>query len=58
MKKIIKKVEVIEEWRKGWATPDVYVYKGRGRNRRRFLLREHTIGEMPFVQYKNKYKIF
>lgn len=44
-------VEVFEEWKDGWATPDVFVKDEDGN---RIMLREHTLGETPFVKVENK----
>lgn len=44
--KELKTVEVTEEWRKDWATPDVYMFNNYGE---KFYLREHTVGLCPIV---------
>ena len=45
-----KLVEVWEEWREGWASPDLFIYVGKGKLKEKLMLREHTTGEYPFVK--------
>lgn len=44
----LKTVEVHEKWRDGWSTPDMFVIDKFGN---KTMLREHTLGEIPFVKY-------
>lgn len=39
-------INVYEEWRKDWSTPDVYVLDELGE---KVYLREHTLGFCPIV---------
>jgi len=45
-------VEVYEEWRDDWQTPDVFVFKGKGKNKRKHILREHTLSKIPFIKFR------
>ena len=49
-------IEVFQEWRKGWNSPDIFVKKDQRKKYsqdNKLLLREHTLGEYPFVKYEN-----
>lgn len=43
-------IRVIEEWRKGWSSPDYFVFDNEGN---KTMLREHVDGECPFVKVKD-----
>ena len=47
-------IEIYEEWRKGWTTPNIWVKIDQGKKyspENRMLLREHMDGEFPFVKF-------
>ena len=55
MKKLPSVIEVYEEWRIRWSTPDISAKEDKRKKNtpdNRIYLKEHTEGEIPFVKFQ------